>query len=87
MLKVYRDGIVGPPPSFPPQMEQRITQYLQADAAALVVDTATAVAVPGAFRRQASPAELGWLLQHATVAGPILTTQSSPVPLNAIREN
>ena len=29
MLSVYRDNIVGPPPSFPLQMEQRITQYLQ----------------------------------------------------------
>ncbi len=28
MLRLYGDGIVGPPPPFPRQMEQRITQYL-----------------------------------------------------------
>jgi len=31
MLKVYRDGIVGPAPVFPKQMEQRITGYLVGD--------------------------------------------------------
>ena len=36
MLKAYRDGLVGPVPAFPGQMEQRITHYLgDADAAAL----------------------------------------------------
>jgi penicillin-binding protein 1A len=38
MLKVYRDQIAGPVPSFPPQMEERITRYLAGDAAALVVE-------------------------------------------------
>ena len=41
MLKVYHDGIVGPVPAFPAQMEQRITQYLldrQAEVPGLVVD-------------------------------------------------
>jgi penicillin-binding protein 1A len=28
MLNVYRDGIIGPAPAFPNQMEQRITRYL-----------------------------------------------------------
>jgi membrane carboxypeptidase/penicillin-binding protein len=28
MLRVYRDKIAGPVPSFPPLMEQRITRYL-----------------------------------------------------------
>jgi penicillin-binding protein 1A len=37
MLGVYRDKIAGPLPSFPPSMEQRITQYLQADAPPPVV--------------------------------------------------
>jgi penicillin-binding protein 1A len=39
MLKVYRDGIVGPAPAFPRQMEQRITRYLQGDASSPVVTT------------------------------------------------
>jgi penicillin-binding protein 1A len=30
MLRIYRDGIAGPAPSFPPQMEQHITRYLEA---------------------------------------------------------
>jgi penicillin-binding protein 1A len=34
LLKVYADGLVGPAPAFPRQMEQRISQYLQDDAAA-----------------------------------------------------
>lgn len=32
MLKIYHDKIVGPPPAFPPDMEQRITLYLRGDA-------------------------------------------------------
>ena len=38
MLRVYRDKIAGPPPSFPPQMEERITRYLQGEAPGLVAD-------------------------------------------------
>jgi hypothetical protein len=34
MLRIYRDRIVGPPPAFPRDMEQRITAYLRRDAAA-----------------------------------------------------
>ena len=41
MLRMYRDQIAGPVPPFPPQMEQRITQYLQGDAPAVVVDGTT----------------------------------------------
>lgn len=33
MLKVYANKIVGPVPSFPPQMEERITEYLQGEVA------------------------------------------------------
>ena len=33
MLKAYGDGIMGPAPAFPQQMEQRITHYLQSEAA------------------------------------------------------
>jgi penicillin-binding protein 1A len=48
MLRVYRDKTAGPVPSFPPQMELRITRYLQGDAPALVVDEATPVAATAA---------------------------------------
>jgi membrane carboxypeptidase/penicillin-binding protein len=33
LLNVYAEGLVGPVPAFPRQMEQRITQYLRGDAA------------------------------------------------------
>jgi membrane peptidoglycan carboxypeptidase len=39
MLKVYGDGIIGPSPAFPNQMEQRITRYL-GDAATLLAGIA-----------------------------------------------
>jgi membrane carboxypeptidase/penicillin-binding protein len=38
MLKVYRDKLVGPPPSFPSLMEQRITRYLQDNAPTLAIE-------------------------------------------------
>ena len=82
MLKVYRAGIVGPVPAFPPQMEERITSYLNRApvvlAPALVVDAALP-GEPGASRRQASPAELEWLQRNATAVGPIAVTNSSPM--------
>jgi penicillin-binding protein 1A len=40
MLGLYRDRIAGPVPPFPPQMEQRITRYLQRDDQAPVGDGA-----------------------------------------------
>jgi membrane carboxypeptidase/penicillin-binding protein len=46
MLKVYRDGIVGPVPAFPAQMEQRITRYLQD-----LQDEAPALVVASTLRR------------------------------------
>jgi penicillin-binding protein 1A len=57
MLRVYRDKIAGPLPSFPRQMEQRITRYLQGDAPALVIDEAASIAATAASGRPASPAE------------------------------
>ena len=84
--QVYRDGIVGPVPAFPDQMEQRITRYLQRDAPVIVVDAGLSGTATSAPRRHASPAELEWLLHHATVFGPIPATTSSGVPLNPIRE-
>jgi penicillin-binding protein 1A len=48
MLRVYRDKIAGPVPSFPPLMEQRITRYLQDSAPpALVADIASGLVAAG----------------------------------------
>jgi penicillin-binding protein 1A len=66
MLKVYRDGIVGPPPPFPDSMERRITEYLQRDATPLVVNMAAPVGVVRASRDRVSPLEWEWLFHHAT---------------------
>jgi membrane carboxypeptidase/penicillin-binding protein len=102
MLRVYRDKIAGSLPSFPPEMEQRISRYLQGDVPALVEDAAMSAAATlrepqggpqqdrgatGAPRGHASPAEAEWLLHHATVIGPIPTTKLSSVPLNPIRDH
>ena len=38
MLKVYADQLMGPPPSFPSQMEQHITDYLQGEGAEAGMD-------------------------------------------------
>jgi membrane carboxypeptidase/penicillin-binding protein len=45
ILRLYQSQIAGPPPSFPPQMEQRITRYLTGDDtpdAAVVASTVAA---------------------------------------------
>jgi penicillin-binding protein 1A len=55
MLRIYHDRIVGPAPSFPFQMEQRITSYLRRDAPAPVLDSATAAAEPGAPEGRVPP--------------------------------
>jgi membrane carboxypeptidase/penicillin-binding protein len=97
MLKVYRDAIVGPAPAFPNQMEQRITQYVQADAAAPVVQgdaaaplasAARPLAASGIKRRNTVPAaELEWILHHTTILVPLPTPAPALVPLNPIRRN
>jgi len=51
MLRLYRDQLAGPVPSFPVQMEERITRYLQGDIPAPVADT-----VKSATAISASPA-------------------------------
>ena len=86
MLRVYRDKIAGPVPSFPPQMEQRITTYLQGDAPVLVVDRALAGAPTGAPGGHASPAESEWPLHHATLVGLIPTTSSFPTSRDRIKD-
>jgi membrane peptidoglycan carboxypeptidase len=93
MLRMYRDKIAGPVPSFPPQMEQRIARYVKGDpapdvnpalsAAATgaaptpVVDPALRGAATGAPSGHALPAEAGWLLHPATVFAPIPTAEPS----------
>jgi penicillin-binding protein 1A len=62
MLRVYHDKTAGPLPSFPRQMEQRITRYLQGDAPALVIDEAASVAATAASGGRASPAESDWFI-------------------------
>jgi penicillin-binding protein 1A len=68
MLGLYRDQIAGLAPAFPPQMEQRITQYLQGDAPAAVVDAATSMGSTNASPGPASPAEWEWILRRSTLA-------------------
>jgi len=69
MLRLYRDQIVGPPPPFPPEMEQRITRYVQGDVPAAVVDTAASVSATPASAKRTSPAEWEWLRGHTTLFG------------------
>ena len=69
MLRLYRDEIAGTAPPFPPDMEQRITQYVQGDVPVAVVDTAASVGATPASGRRASPVEWQWLLDHATLFG------------------
>jgi len=84
---VYGDKIAGPVPSFPPQMEERITRYLQDDAAAPVLAAALSGAATGAPREHASLAESEWLLHNATALGPIAATSSLSMVLNPIRDH
>jgi membrane peptidoglycan carboxypeptidase len=74
MLAVYRDKIVGAAPAFPARMEARIAASLlpPTPPPATEVDGDAVASVSGAPRRPASPAELGWLLNHGmTVQAPI----------------
>jgi penicillin-binding protein 1A len=59
MLRVYRDKIAGPVPLFPPQMEQRITQYLERDAPALASAGRDAPALASAGRDAPALASAG----------------------------
>ena len=78
MLNVYGEGIVGPAPAFPAQMEGRITRYLDDAARPLVAGPVLVAAGPA--RRPTVPAELEWLLNHATI-----TPTSLLMPLNSIK--
>jgi penicillin-binding protein 1A len=71
MLKIYRDGIVGPAPAFPNQMEQRITDYLHRDAEPVAATVARSVVEPLLPRKTLPPAEYQWLKQHGTVVGSV----------------
>jgi penicillin-binding protein 1A len=67
MLKVYRDKIVGPLPTFPPQMEQRITRYLEGHAPPVVAEVPLSAAVADLPRDPAPRVEPELLLHPATV--------------------
>lgn len=90
MLGMYHDQIVGPAPLFPPQMEQRITRYLQDDVP--IVNTAAAVASTGAPQGPAALAALAALAEangfppHATVIAPATLT-TSPPPRDPIKHD
>jgi penicillin-binding protein 1A len=70
MLKIYHDGIVGPAPAFPNQMEQRITDYLHREPAPEVVTVARTIVEPAARDEHVPPAESEWLLRHGSAAVP-----------------
>jgi membrane carboxypeptidase/penicillin-binding protein len=77
MLKIYRDGIVGPAPAFPNQMEQRITDYLQRDAEPVAATVARSVVEPSPLLGNVPSAEYQWLKEHGTVFGPVAATTPS----------
>jgi penicillin-binding protein 1A len=68
MLRIYREHIVGPVPMFPPQMEQRITEYVHGDDPVATVKMAQPLAGPWrALVRHVSPAESEWFLHQGMV--------------------
>jgi penicillin-binding protein 1A len=71
MLGVYRDQLAGPVPSFPRQMEEGISRYLQREALALIEDVARPVAWPVIGVGTLPAAEYEWLRKNSTVFGPI----------------
>jgi penicillin-binding protein 1A len=79
MLKIYGDRLIGPTPSFPNQMEQRITDYLQRDAEPVAATVARSVVEPSPLLGNVAPAEYQWLKKHATVFGPVAATTPSSV--------
>jgi membrane carboxypeptidase/penicillin-binding protein len=79
MLKIYGDRLIGPTPSFPNQMEQRITDYLHRDAEPVAATVARSVVEPSPLLGNVPPAEYQWLKKHATVFGPVATTTPSSV--------
>jgi penicillin-binding protein 1A len=82
MMKIYHDGLVGPVPAFPSQMEQRITDYLHPEPAAVVAATiARSIIEPVPPPRPMPVAEYEWLKAHGTVVG-AAATPSSALPVN-----
>ncbi len=79
MLKIYGDRLIGPTPSFPNQMEQRITDYLQRDAEPVAATVARSVVEPSPLLGNVPPAEYQWLKKHGTVFGPVAATTPSSV--------
>jgi membrane peptidoglycan carboxypeptidase len=85
MLKIYRDGIVGPAPAFPNQMEQRITDYLHRDPVPAIATVARSVVDPLPEHGDVPLAEYEWLKQHGTVFGPVAATTLSSVLIPTAR--
>jgi hypothetical protein len=85
MLRMYGDRLAGPVPSFPLQMEQRITQYLQGDVPAPVAGTTTSVTVTSAPPEHGSPGGTGIALEcsAARSASIAATSACSPAPTMA----
>jgi membrane peptidoglycan carboxypeptidase len=55
MLRLYQDELTGPAPSFPRQMERRITQYLRREPPASIVDGLPVESVSGAGAAPPAP--------------------------------
>jgi penicillin-binding protein 1A len=86
MLGIYHDQIVGPAPSFPPQMEQRITRYLQDEAP--IANTARAIASPGAPPQgPAALAEANAFLQRGSTVVAPATLMTSPPSRDPIKHD
>jgi penicillin-binding protein 1A len=86
MLGMYRDQIAGPVPSFPQQMEQRITQYVRDASSAVFIGPPMPLAAAGPPRQPATPAEEpGQLPSHSVVSAASGRTTSS-LPLTPIRD-
>jgi len=59
MLAIYHDGIVGPAPAFPQQMEQRITDYLHLESEPVVATVARSAIEPSPRRTCRSRRTIG----------------------------
>ena len=85
MLGMYRDQIAGPVPSFPQQMEHRITQYVRDASSAIFIGPPMLLAATSTPRQPAAPAEeSGQLPSHSVVSAASPRTTSS-LSLNPIR--
>ena len=80
---MYRDGIVGPAPAFPNQMEQRITDYLHRDPAPAVA-TARSVVQPSPLLGNVPSAAKPMAQGHGACSGPSPRRRLHPRPDNPV---